>query len=125
MSEFKLRILFEGPYNGGQTGDHHGVPSGVLEVPLDINLNLLAHAQCEEAFLGSQCGGHGKCGADRILILKGQDALSPPTESEKRLLSTQDLHRGVRLACQVFPDQIISDIEARALGRGAHPRQPE
>ncbi len=92
-----------------------------LSIELDTNLNLLAHAQCEEAFLGSQCGGHGKCGADRILILEGARFLNTPTEAEKRLISADDLKRGVRLGCQAFPDHTDSDIRAQALARNASP----
>jgi ferredoxin len=118
MSEKKLRILFEGAPGTQRSAER----PQVLDIPLDGNLNLLAHAQCEEAFLGSQCGGHGKCGADRILILSGGEALSPPTEAERRLISAEDLKRGVRLACQTFPDHTKNDITVNALGRGAHPR---
>ena len=42
------------------------------------------------------CGGHGKCGKCKV-IAKGE--LSSPTEEEKRLLSREELERGVRLSC--------------------------
>lgn len=42
------------------------------------------------------CGGHGRCGKCRV-VARGR--LSPPSADERRLLSEDDLARGVRLAC--------------------------
>ncbi len=84
-----------------------------LRVPVHCyrNLNLLAHAQMEEIDLGSQCGGHGKCGMDRIQILNGRESISPPNEIETRHLSEQAIDQGWRLACQAWPDQETVPIE--------------
>lgn len=45
---------------------------------------------------GMPCGGHGRCGKCRVLA-KGE--LSLLSEPEKRLLSREEIERGVRLAC--------------------------
>jgi ferredoxin len=71
---------------------------------VEPNLNLLAHAQAIELDLGSECGGHGKCGADVIRILTGAEALSDITEAERKHLSPDQLASGVRLGCQIFPN---------------------
>jgi ferredoxin len=76
----------------------------------DRNLNLLAHAQAIEMDLGSQCGGHGRCGKDRVRTTEpnGQPdapSLSPLTEAERRHLSAQEIAAGWRLACQCFPEK--------------------
>ncbi len=42
------------------------------------------------------CGGHGRCGKCRV-VARGH--LSPPSDGERRLLSEDELARGVRLAC--------------------------
>jgi ferredoxin len=75
------------------------------------NLNLLAHAQAIELDVGSRCGGHGKCGGDRLRVL-GESArfLSPITEDERRWLSVEELARGFRLGCQCFPENADADI---------------
>ena len=67
-------------------------------------LNLLGHAQMIELFIGSQCGGHGKCGKDRV-ILDAEDSakVNPPTELERIHLGKL-LDQGYRLACQCFPN---------------------
>jgi ferredoxin len=67
-------------------------------------LNLLAHAQMIELPTGSRCGGHGKCGADRVILdPESRGKISPPSAIERHQLSESDLERGVRLACQAFP----------------------
>ncbi len=91
-----------------------------LCVATDRNLNLLAHAQCEEATLGSRCGGHGKCAGDRVRVSVADPvSLSPPTEAERRLFSPSDLAAGVRLACQCLPESADIDSEVRVLSEEA------
>ena len=68
-------------------------------------LNLLGHAQILELDIGSLCGGHGKCGKDLLVLGPDeQKKVNPPSEIEKHQLSKEDLARGVRLACQCFPN---------------------
>lgn len=67
-------------------------------------LNILAHAQAIELDVGSECGGHGICGKDRIRV-SGSGLLSPPTQEEMEHLGEQELRAGVRLACQCFPEK--------------------
>ena len=77
-------------------------------------LNLLAHAQSIELGIGSQCGGHGICGKDRIQV-RPEDLkfLSPPTEIEIGHLSEAELKSGLRLACQCFPDASSHPFQVR------------
>jgi 2Fe-2S ferredoxin len=76
-----------------------------LRVPCYAQLNLLAHAQLEELDIGSQCGGHGICGGDRVRVAAADGLLSPATEAEREHLSPTELAEGWRLACQCFPDR--------------------
>lgn len=70
------------------------------------NLNLLAHAQALELDIGSECGGHGVCGKDRLLVApEDQGRLSPPTHEERRHLSAELLAQGWRLGCQSYPNR--------------------
>lgn len=70
------------------------------------NLNLLAHAQSIELDIGSQCGGHGICGGDRIRLPTGERAsFSPVTEAELEHLTPEELEQGWRLGCQCFPEK--------------------
>lgn len=75
-------------------------------------LNLLGHAQLIEVTVGSQCGGHGICGADRVR-LKARDSkkVNPLTKIEREHLSVDEIEQGVRLACQTYPNQDGLTIE--------------
>lgn len=75
-------------------------------------LNLLGHAQMEEIETGSECGGHGRCGKDRVKISAlDSKKLNPPTEIEKKHLSVQEIEEGWRLACQAFPSADGLDMD--------------
>src|SRR4051812_36746276 len=84
----------------------------------DPKLNFLAHAQAVECDLGSECGGHGICGQDRIRFVsasKSEPSVSPETEEEERLISSRERKQGWRLACQVFPEVPDQDIIVEVL----------
>lgn len=83
-------------------------------------LNLLGHAQMIELFIGSECGGHGKCGKDRVILSPTEQLkVNPPTEIEKHQLTESELAMGMRLACQCFPNSDKLMIEASVLSSKA------
>lgn len=84
---------------------------GGTQVACVRNLNLLAHAQLEELDIGSRCGGWGECGGDRVRVVSGAEFLSPLSEAEREHLSAVDISRGIRLACQAFPQKDDAEIE--------------
>ncbi len=78
----------------------------ISEVDCFQGLNLLAHAQIEELETGSECGGHGKCGKDRVLINEtDRKKINAPTFMENKHLKADELAQGWRLACQAFPNE--------------------
>jgi ferredoxin len=86
----------------------------VSEVDCFQSLNLLGHAQMEEVETGSECGGHGRCGKDRVWIPESdRKKLNAPTFYETRLLSSELLQGGWRLACQTFPNQDDMDLTVK------------
>jgi uncharacterized 2Fe-2S/4Fe-4S cluster protein (DUF4445 family) len=52
----------------------------------------------DNRLMSAPCGGQGRCGRCRIRVMEG--SVSPPSEVESKLLSSEELDRGVRLACQ-------------------------
>jgi ferredoxin len=98
------------------------LPSQIILVDCYKQLNLLGHAQLEEIDLGSQCGGHGICGKDRVQILEGVDRLSPVTSAEERHLSKSEIQNGVRLACQAWPEGDLCTIELSRASEAPPPR---
>lgn len=65
--------------------------------------------------LVSVCGGKGTCGSCRVRILDGD--VSPPTSSERELLTPHELKEGYRLACQTFPaSDLRVHVPAESMG---------
>lgn len=61
-----------------------------------------------DTVIEAPCGGKGKCGKCKLIILEGE--VSEPTEQEQRLLSVNELSRGVRLACLTKP---LGDVKIK------------
>jgi ferredoxin len=88
-------------------------------------LNLLGHAQMIELAIGSECGGHGKCGRDRVQIREADRAkVNPPTAIEMAILGPGELQEGDRLACQCFPNREDLEITVRVLAAAGGPATP-
>ncbi|MCC6004992.1 MAG: ASKHA domain-containing protein [Thermofilum sp.] len=74
--------------------DPHG-----RKVEVKRGLTLLDAANIAGVGVRSECGGRGTCGKC-LVVVKDQRNLSPPSDSEVRLLSGDKLKAGYRLACQ-------------------------
>lgn len=57
-------------------------------------------------FVNNPCGGKAVCGKCKVRIAKG-DA-GPVTDTERKLLTVEELARGIRLACVVRPRQELT-----------------
>ena len=76
----------------------------------------------------SECGGNGKCGKCRVVV-KDQGPLTGLTAHERRLLSSPEAERGVRLACQAKVKESVvvfvppeSRVEQRKIQVTGHER---
>ena len=69
---------------------------------LDIKCgsNVLDAARKLGIDIQAPCGDLGLCGRCKIILQEGKDLVKPPTDSEKKTLSTAELNDGYRLACQ-------------------------
>ncbi len=98
------------------TGHIKFKPQGT-SAPADPRLNLLETARKAGIGLENKCGGVGKCGKCRVVLKSGR--LSPPTQSERDLLTGAELTAGYRLACQARPldsdGSITLEIPAHSL----------
>lgn len=63
--------------------------------------SLIEVLQKEHLFLPHSCHGNGTCGKCKVKILSGN---LPITETERRMLSEEELEQGIRLACKVKPE---------------------
>lgn len=60
------------------------------------------------------CGGHARCGKCRVIARGG---LSAPSDAERRLLSEDELARGIRLACLTYIEGDC-EVETERVGDG-------
>jgi uncharacterized 2Fe-2S/4Fe-4S cluster protein (DUF4445 family) len=51
--------------------------------------------------LVSICGGQGKCLACKVQLLRGN--VSPPTSTDEKAFSSEEIQQGWRLACMTYP----------------------
>jgi uncharacterized 2Fe-2S/4Fe-4S cluster protein (DUF4445 family) len=72
-------------------------PTG-KRIEIAPNTTLLEAARQAGLALSSTCGGVGRCGQCRLVILAG--SVSSPTVDEEYTLTQPELQRGQRLACQ-------------------------
>ena len=83
---------------------------------------LLELAREAGVSIESICGSAGKCGKCKVIVRTGASALSSPTDSETKLLSSDVLRNGVRLACQArirVPSRIVLEVPEESR-RGHH-----
>lgn len=88
---------------------------------------VLAAARRAAVAIDAVCGGQGHCGHCRVQIIQG--LTTPPTAAERRLLGSDALARGIRLACCVCAasDLVVSVPSAPAASANltaAHGRSP-
>ena len=72
--------------------------------------SLLDILLSDNLFVDNPCGGKGLCGKCRVRMLG--DDVPAPTPTEEKLLSVEELARGIRLACLVKPE---GDLELELL----------
>ncbi|UCG68638.1 MAG: DUF4445 domain-containing protein [Thermoplasmata archaeon] len=69
------------------------------QIKASLNENLLDALNRGGFRVQSLCGGRGVCGKCKVIIKKGKRILSALSDSEKKLLTTEELNKGYRLAC--------------------------
>ena len=91
-------------------------------------LSLLEAAVKAGNRIRSECGGNGKCGKCGVVV-KDQGPLTGLTVHERRLLSSPEAERGVRLACQAKVKESVvvfvppeSRVEQRIIQVTGHER---
>jgi len=73
-----------------------------LDVPTDINLNLMEILRASEYNILATCGGMALCATCHVQILEGVENLSEAKDTELDMLDTlPDATDQSRLACQI------------------------
>ncbi len=86
------------------------------EVVCEKGQTLLPLLTQHGIYVNNPCNGKGTCGKCKIKVVSGQ--VSEPSEEEKKKLATEELEKGIRLACmtEVVGDcQIETEADSRKM----------
>lgn len=75
------------------------------KIECESGVSLLKILREAGVFIGAPCSGNGKCGKCRVIV---SGEVTPITENEKRLLDSDEIESGVRLACETKSAGICS-----------------
>ncbi len=84
-------------------------PTGGM-VQVAAGTSLSEAAQQAGLSISTPCGGKGTCGKCQVLVWSGE--VSGITAAEEKMLSEEQLRRGLRLACQT---QALGDVEVEVV----------
>lgn len=85
-----------------------------IEVPTDMNLNLMEVLKASEYEIEAACGGMALCATCHIEVLEGIEKLNPRTDAELDMLDTLPVVSGnSRLACQIRVTDDLRDVVLR------------
>ncbi|NDK55695.1 adenylate/guanylate cyclase domain-containing protein [Pontibacter fetidus] len=76
--------------------------NGEKVVPIDEKQTILQASLAAGIPHYHACGGKGECTTCRVLVLQGQEQLTPPTSYERAIKNVKKFPDNVRLACQSF-----------------------
>lgn len=81
-----------------------------IEVPEDINLNLMEVLRASEYRIEATCGGMALCATCYVEVLEGNGRLDGPSEAELDMLDTlPSANERSRLACQIKVSSKLQD----------------
>ncbi len=85
-----------------------------IEVPTDMNLNLMEVLKASEYEIEAACGGMALCATCHIEVLEGIGKLNPRTDAELDMLDTLPVVlSNSRLACQIKVTEDLNDVVLR------------
>lgn len=92
----------------------------LIEVPEDINLNLMEVLKASDYPIEATCGGMALCATCYVEVVKGVEQLEAPTDAELDMLDTlPSANAQSRLACQVKISPRLQDIVLRVGEKGS------
>lgn len=82
-----------------------------IEVPEDINLNLMEVLRASEYAIEATCGGMALCATCYVEVLQGMEQLGARTDAELDMLDTlPNANNRSRLACQIKIDDRMQNV---------------
>ncbi|HEU5194069.1 MAG TPA: adenylate/guanylate cyclase domain-containing protein [Methylomirabilota bacterium] len=77
-------------------------------VTAPVGFTILEASRLGRVPHASVCGGRGRCSTCRVRVVRGLEALPPPSEAEQRVLTRVAAAPDVRLACQTRPARDVT-----------------
>jgi ferredoxin len=94
--------------------DYHGNRQ-LVEIPTEINLNLMEVLKASEYPVLGTCGGMALCASCHVEVLE-DTGLNPPQDQELDMLDTlPDATASSRLACQIPVSEAIHGLVIKVL----------
>lgn len=88
-----------------------------IEIPTDINLNLMEVLKASEYNVLATCGGMALCATCHVQVLEGLDQLPEAEDAELDMLDTlPDAGTDSRLACQLKVHENLHGIKVKIRG---------
>lgn len=88
-----------------------------IEIPEEINLNLMEVLKASEYEILATCGGMALCATCHVQVLEGLDQLPEPEDQELDMLDTlPDAGSDSRLACQLKVNENLQGITVKIRG---------
>lgn len=88
-----------------------------IEIPTDINLNLMEVLKASEYNILATCGGMALCATCHVQVLEGLDQLPEAEDAELDMLDTlPDAGSDSRLACQLKVHENLNGIKVKIRG---------
>lgn len=88
-----------------------------IEIPEEINLNLMEVLKASEYEILATCGGMALCATCHVQVLEGLDQLPEPEDQELDMLDTlPDVGSDSRLACQLKVNEHLQGITVKIRG---------
>lgn len=91
-----------------------------IEIPTDINLNLMEVLKASEYNILATCGGMALCATCHVQVLEGLEQLADAQDAELDMLDTlPDAGTDSRLACQLKVNEQLNGIKIKIRGEEA------
>jgi len=88
-----------------------------IEVPTDVNLNLMEILKASSYEVLATCGGMALCATCHVEVLQGGNTLPEPSDQELDMLDTlPDADDKSRLACQLYLGENNNGLSVRIKG---------
>jgi 2Fe-2S ferredoxin len=88
-----------------------------IELPTDVNLNLMEALKASEYNILATCGGMALCATCHVQVLEGMEKLAPAEDAELDMLDTLfDADADSRLACQLRINEAMDGLKVKIRG---------